>query len=654
MRAWIAFILTIALGVTTAVAGTNITFNGTSYTVPAVADASWGNAVSSYLIAIAAGALQKTGGTFTLTQEVDFGSTYGLKAPYFKSKTATIASTGVLRMGTSDAVSWRNAANNADLPLTVNASNVLQFNGNPIITLGLGSANTALLMNSGGTGYAWTTIANANIDVAAAIAYSKLNLASSIATGDLASGLLVPVAKGGTGLTAGTSGGILGYTATGTLASSALLAANGVMLGGGAGATPTATAAGAANNVFVVPNAGGAPVFGQVNVGSTSAVTGTLPIGNGGTGQTTALAAFNALSPLTTEGDFHYYHSSANARLGIGTSDQVLVSNGLDPLWGKVNIGSTVAVTGTLPIASGGSGQTTANAALNAFLPTQTSNSGKVLSTDGSNTSWAAALTSTLSSAHLFVGNVSNVATDVAITGDVTFSNAGVTSLAASLTGNKTLTGTLKIQPADSAGVQSGLELFDAGGGSGEGLWVQWSSTDYAKNSRILGQGDGVGGSLLFQTNVTTTGNPATEGSIDHNGVWAMNHYANGSMSFTGANGTISSSSDSRLKTTFPGSVPGLKEVNKLQPHFYKWKSEVKEKGDAAELQLGFYAQEVGSVIPTALGQPAAKGGYYGLYDRPIMAALVEAVKELSAQQASLKAEFAAYKAAHEASPTHH
>lgn len=46
-------------------------------------------------------------------------------------------------------------------------------------------------------------------------------------------------------------------------------------------------------------------------------------------------------------------------------------------------------VTGTLPIANGGSGQITANAALNAFLPSQTGNSGEFLTTDGSNTNWA-------------------------------------------------------------------------------------------------------------------------------------------------------------------------------------------------------------------------------------------------------------------------
>lgn len=78
----------------------------------------------------------------------------------------------------------------------------------------------------------------------------------------------VSVPNGGTGLTVGTSGGILGYTATGTLASSALLTHRGVMLGGGAGATPYAlsslgtsgqvlTSAGAASDPsWVSPAAG--------------------------------------------------------------------------------------------------------------------------------------------------------------------------------------------------------------------------------------------------------------------------------------------------------------------------------------------------------------------------------------------------------------
>ena len=41
-----------------------------------------------------------------------------------------------------------------------------------------------------------------------------------------------------------------------------------------------------------------------------------------------------------------------------------------------------------LPLSMGGTGQTSASNTLNALLPVQTSNSGKYLSTDGTNTSW--------------------------------------------------------------------------------------------------------------------------------------------------------------------------------------------------------------------------------------------------------------------------
>ena len=53
------------------------------------------------------------------------------------------------------------------------------------------------------------------------------------------------------------------------------------------------------------------------------------------------------------------------------------------------NVSLTSQVSGTLPIANGGTGQTSANASLNALLPTQTSNSGKFLTTNGTNSSWA-------------------------------------------------------------------------------------------------------------------------------------------------------------------------------------------------------------------------------------------------------------------------
>jgi hypothetical protein len=70
------------------------------------------------------------------------------------------------------------------------------------------------------------------------------------------------------------------------------------------------------------------------NVSLTSQVTGTLPIANGGTGQTTASAAFNALSPITSTGDLIIGNGVNSAtRLPIGSNNFVLTSNGTTAVW---------------------------------------------------------------------------------------------------------------------------------------------------------------------------------------------------------------------------------------------------------------------------------------------------------------------------------
>lgn len=56
-----------------------------------------------------------------------------------------------------------------------------------------------------------------------------------------------------------------------------------------------------------------------------------------------------------------------------------------------------------LPITSGGTGQTTANAALNALLPVQASANGKVLSSDGTNTSWTSVIPTQTNNAGSFL-----------------------------------------------------------------------------------------------------------------------------------------------------------------------------------------------------------------------------------------------------------
>ena len=68
-----------------------------------------------------------------------------------------------------------------------------------------------------------------------------------------------------------------------------------------------------------------------------------LPIANGGTGQTTASAAFNALSPITTVGDLILGNGTNTAtRLAIGANGYVLTSNGTTASW-AANSGSGIS-----------------------------------------------------------------------------------------------------------------------------------------------------------------------------------------------------------------------------------------------------------------------------------------------------------------------
>lgn len=174
----------------------------------------------------------------------------------------------------------------------------------------------------------------------------------------------VPVANGGTGITSGTSGGILGFTATGTLASSALLADHGLVLGEGAGATPTTLTVGTTNTVLH-GNTGADPTWALVSL--TADVTGTLPITNGGLGLTGGTSGgvlyFSGAATLASSAAL-----TANRLVlggGAGTAPTVLGSLGTTttllhgnaggaPTFGAVALANDVS--GTLPATNGGSG----------------------------------------------------------------------------------------------------------------------------------------------------------------------------------------------------------------------------------------------------------------------------------------------------------
>lgn len=96
------------------------------------------------------------------------------------------------------------------------------------------------------------------------------------------------------------------------------------------------------------------------------------------------LAQGSGLSVLGVAGNSTADHASIVA----GTDDQVLRRSGTSLGFGAVNLASSNAVTGVLPLSFGGTGTTTANGALNVLLPSQITNSGKFLTTNGIDASW--------------------------------------------------------------------------------------------------------------------------------------------------------------------------------------------------------------------------------------------------------------------------
>lgn len=80
-------------------------------------------------------------------------------------------------------------------------------------------------------------------------------------------------------------------------------------------------------------------------------LTGTVTIGQGGTGKNSATAAFGALSPLTTKGDLLAF-DTGNNRLPIGADGQVLTADSTQSLgikWATPTTGTVTSVGMTVP-----------------------------------------------------------------------------------------------------------------------------------------------------------------------------------------------------------------------------------------------------------------------------------------------------------------
>lgn len=215
--------------------------------------------------------------------------------------------------------------------------------------LGLGSAATQASSAFDAAGAATTAQTNA-------IAAAESNAAATYVP---LSSLPLPLASGGTGQA--TQSAALTALA-GTQSAGRYLRSDG---------TNTALAAIQAADV---------PTLNQSTTGTAAGLSATLAVGSGGTGQATAQAAINALTGAQSAGKY-LRSDGVNATLATIQAGDV-------PTLNQSTTGTAANVTGNVAIANGGTGQATQQAAVNALTGTQVA--GRYLRSDGTNATLAA------------------------------------------------------------------------------------------------------------------------------------------------------------------------------------------------------------------------------------------------------------------------
>jgi hypothetical protein len=218
-------------------------------------------------------------------------------------------------------------------------------------------------------------------------------------------------------------------------------------------------------------------------------------------------------------------------------------------------------LTGTIDIANGGTGQTTSTAAINALLPTQASNSGKYLTTDGTNTSWATVSGSgtvtsvSVVSANGLAGTVANATTTPAIT--LSTSITGVlkgngTAISAATAGTDyqapiTLTTTGTSGAATFVGNTLNIPQYTGGGGGspgGSNTQIQFNNSgSFGGSANLIWDGTnvqlGTQGALRFadadSTNYVAFKSPAT---VATNVTWTLPSSDGTSLQVLSTNGS--------------------------------------------------------------------------------------------------------------------
>jgi hypothetical protein len=179
-----------------------LTIAGQTFDYPTTGDDGWGEEASNWALAVSTQLLQRTGGSFSLTNDVNFGASFATIQTYLKSRSSTIASAGFVRMAKGDSIQWRNNGDGGNIVLAINGSDEVTINGTPVLL----SPGGVLAVADGGTGLSAYTAGDL-IYASATTTLSKLGKGTALQFLQMNSGATLPewgsvlaATQGGTGV----------------------------------------------------------------------------------------------------------------------------------------------------------------------------------------------------------------------------------------------------------------------------------------------------------------------------------------------------------------------------------------------------------------------------------------------------------------------
>jgi hypothetical protein len=270
-------------------------------------------------------------------------STFPLVLPLLDSSSANIAATGFISLANTDTIVWRNAANSADLPLGVNTSNQLTFNGS--------------VVGGGSSGLSGMTAGQVPLAATASTITSSFALGTGVQTF-----LTTPTSANlATAITNETGSGALVFGTSPTFTTSILM--TGATTAGhylrnngtayvdaaiSAGDVPTLNQSTTGNAATATTASGLTSATTTVSVsGATAPTNGQVLTATSSTTATWQNPSSGFSNPMTTLGDIMYENSTpAAARLAGNTTStkNFLVQTGTGsvsaaPSWGTISAG---------------------------------------------------------------------------------------------------------------------------------------------------------------------------------------------------------------------------------------------------------------------------------------------------------------------------